>query len=108
MRENLIQEYHANGLQAHMGRDKTIATLEIKYFWPQLRKDISKYVERCPSCQAAKGHTQNTGFYSTLPILENIWEDFSMDFVLGLPKTPRHVDYVMVVIDMLSKMVQNF
>lgn len=68
-------------------------------------KEISnRFVQRCPIYQSPKGTTQSTGLYSVLLIPFNTCEDLSMNFVLGSPKTPRHMDYVLVVVDRFSKM----
>ena len=87
MRDNIIQEFHSGGLAGHFGKDKTIALVEDKYYWPKLKWDIAKYVARCRICQVAKGHSQNIGLYTPLPIPTEPWIDVSMDFVLGLPHT---------------------
>eukprot|EP00253_Pinus_taeda_P033024 PITA_33024 len=104
MRENIIQEKHSGGPAGHFGIDKAIAQVQHFYFWPKLQRDVQRYVARCKICQLAKGHSQNTGLYLPLPIPSRPWDSVSMDFVLGLPKTQRGFDSVMVVVDLFSKM----
>ena len=104
MRENLIQEKYNGVLAGHFGIDKTLDQLSHFYYWPKMHRYVQRFVTSCKMCQLAKEHNQNTGLYAPLPIMSRPWDSVSLDFFLGLPKTQRGFDSIMVVVDRFTKM----
>ena len=85
-------------------KDKTIALARDRFYWPSLKKDVARTISRCRTCQIAKGRKKDTGLYMPLHMPYKSWQDLSMDFVLGLPKTLRGHDSIFVMVDHFSKM----
>ena len=100
----LLQETHASGLMGHFGWKKTYEMLADHFYWPKMRRDVQRLVQRCIACNKAKSKLNPHGSYTSLPVPSAPWEDNSMEFVLGLPKTMRERDSIFVVVDRFSKM----
>ena len=100
----LLQEAHGGGLMGHFGVKNTEDILATHFFWPKMRRDVERFVARCTTCQKAKSRLNPHGLYMPLPVPSVPWEDISMDFVLGLPRTKKGRDSIFVVVDRFSKM----
>jgi hypothetical protein len=55
-------------------------------------------------CQKVKAkHRHPTSLLQPFPIPEKKWEVITMDFIIGLPRTNKQHDSIMVVVDKLTK-----
>ena len=102
VRELLIREARSGAMAGHFGVHKTFDMLDEYFYWPKMIKDIQAVIGRCDTCQRAKS-TFTKGLYTPLPIADAPWDSVSMDFVIGLPRTQRGRDSIMVVVDRFSK-----
>ena len=76
------------------------------FWWHGMKKEIARYVSKCLTCQQVKiEHRKSGGLLQPLPIPEWKWEDITMDFVTGLPRTRHQLDAVWVIMDRLTKSV---
>jgi hypothetical protein len=106
VKDSIIFECHDRPHVGHVGTLKTQHLVERQFWWPTIRKDVRRYVQSCPSCQANKGTNQKPGgLLQPLPIPDEPWESVSMDFIVHLPKTKQGHDAIYVVVDRLTKMV---
>jgi hypothetical protein len=88
----------------HPGYQKTMAAVKIHYFWLGMKKEIAEYIAKCMEYQKVKAeHRHLVGLLQPLPILEWKWEVVTMDFITGLPRTGKQHDFIMVVVDKLTK-----
>lgn len=84
----ILRELHDGKQGGHGGVVKTQRRLAETFYWQGMLTDICRYVAACQTCQRHKYSTLAPGgLLQPLPIPEQIWEDLSMDFVEGLPKS---------------------
>ena len=63
-----------------------------------------EYISRCLTYQKVKSeHRRPSGLLQPLEILVWKWDDISMDFIVGLPRTLSGNDALWVIVDRLKK-----
>jgi hypothetical protein len=63
---------------------------------------VAPHVVMCDVCQRVKAeHQRPAGLLHPLKIPEWKWEE--MDFIVGLPRTPKGYDSIWVIVDRLTK-----
>lgn len=70
----------------HFGRENVITQLENRFYWPGLKKDAERFVQRSPICQETKGIKQNTELYMTLPVASELTSLWILFVVYLVPK----------------------
>ena len=99
----LINAFHSSAIGGHSGVAATYQRLKRLFSWKGLKQDVDNFVKQCQVCQQAKHpHTHPAGLLQPLPIPTEVWQDISMDFVEGLPKSEGY-SVILVVVDRFTK-----
>ena len=99
----LIREFHTTPIGGHSGETKTYQRLAVELYWIGMRKDVTRFVRECTICQQNKYlATTPAGLLQPIPIPAQVWEEVTLDFIEGLPRSEGW-DVILVLVDMLSK-----
>ena len=69
-----------------------------------MKRDVAAHVALCDICQRVKAeHQRPAGLLQPLQIPVWKWEEISMDFIMGLPRTQAGYESIWVIVDHLTK-----
>lgn len=103
LQTKLISSLHQSAIGGHSGIAVTYQRVKKLFAWTGLKSAVDEFVRQCQVCQQSKHeHTRPAGKLQPLPVPAGPWQDISMDFIDGLPKSDGY-DSIMVVVDRLTK-----
>ncbi|KAL0550083.1 hypothetical protein IC582_014581 [Cucumis melo] len=104
VKTELLSEAHSSPFSMHQGSTKMYQDLKRVYWWRNMKREVAEFVSKCLVCQQVKAPRQKpAGLLQPLSIPEWKWENVSMDFITGLPRTLRGFTVIWVVVDRLTK-----
>ena len=104
LRKKILYESHNIVFTMHPRGNQMYQDMKQYYWCRGMKKDISKYVSKCLTCQQVKDkHQVPSELLNPLPIPQWKWDNIVMDFVSGFPLTQRKRDTVWVIVDRLTK-----
>jgi hypothetical protein len=107
LRRLILDEAHCSAYSIHPGSTKMYMDLKQKYWWAGMKLDVAEYVARCDTCRRVKAeHQRPAGLLQPLHIPTWKWDEISMDFIVGLPKTQKGNDSIWVIVDRLTKVAR--
>lgn len=100
----LFSKFDSSPLGGHDEAHRTYRRLAKMFYWPNMRKEITEFVQKCAIFQYTKYlPTKPSGLIlQPLPIPSIAWSEVTMDFITGLPQSKGHT-VILVVIDRLTK-----
>jgi hypothetical protein len=103
-RKTILDEAHNSAYSIHPGTTKMYLDLKERYWWNGMKGDIARFVSHCDVCSQIKAeHQKPSGLLQPLSIPVWKWDEVSMDFIVGLPRTRNGHDSIWVMVDRLTK-----
>uniref|UniRef100_A0A8C2AU46 Gypsy retrotransposon integrase-like protein 1 n=1 Tax=Cyprinus carpio TaxID=7962 RepID=A0A8C2AU46_CYPCA len=99
----LLESAHTSPGSGHPGSRRTLSLIQQKYWWPNMVRDVTRYILGCSVCAVTTTPRQlPVGKLQPLPIPRRPWTHLGVDFATDLPPS-RGYTTILVVVDRFSK-----
>lgn len=106
MIEQILTMYHSSPIAGHFGIRRTYCKIVNHYWWPNMKKDIQRFIKSCLSCQQFNiDREKRPGHLCLMKTSEGPFQIIGIDFCGPLQPTPRGNQYVLVITDYFTRWV---
>jgi len=105
LRRDVFDFFHG---MSHPGRKPTTKIIGSRYFWPNMKADLQRWVSECIACQSGKIHRHTHRPLAELPCPSQRFTSVHMDIVGPLDNQPGQARYLLTIIDSFSRWVEVF
>ena len=93
---------HDVPMAGHLGRDRTLARLRRRFWWPGIAKDVAEHCQTCAECQRMARRGPRAPLVP-MPIIGEPFERIAMDIVGPLPRTASGKRFILVISDYATR-----
>ena len=108
LQSQILEELHAGPVGGHLGQEKTLSKLKMRFYWPGHFNDVKMWCDTCPTCTTRKtpvpknrGALVNISVGSPMQLVE-------MDILGPFPKSTNNNIYILVVVDHFTKWCEAY
>ena len=105
-RSDIVKKYHDPETSGHFGLSKTLSRILDLYYWPNMRKNVYRYIRKCNICAASKtSKLPQAGLMGKYRDINFPFQLISADLIGPYPRSVNGNQYVLVVVDWFTKFV---
>ena len=105
LKRGVISLYHDSITAGHPRISNTMWAIMQDFWWPMMKKDITKYIKGCITCQSRKNQPNQPKpplFPITSDTYDTPFTSITMDFIIKLPPSESY-NTILTIIDTFSK-----
>lgn len=109
LRQAVLSENHSEPTSGHLGIFKTYKRICLRYFWPGMYRDVTKFVANCDTCSAYKFPNHTTlGTMGRPKQCSRPFQMISIDLIGPLPASRKQNTFILVITCCFSKFCLMF
>ena len=105
LKRGAISLYHDSVTAGHPGISNTMWAIKRDFWWPMMKKDVTKYMKGCTTCQSKKNQLNKPKpplFPIASDTYDTLFTSIAMDFIVKLPLSESY-DTILTITDTFSK-----
>lgn len=108
MRQSFIREYHDTPSCGHHGREKTLARIHQRFYWPNMAQSVRHYVRSCHFCRLFKAKVgKKAGKLQPLRPPMHPFDQLGIEHFGPFRTSDKGKKHLIILIDYLSRYVEG-